>query len=134
MSMSERKDNYFGPPDPHYRFADLDWQSRWNVPEAPHFMFFQSGADAQATGLMGVLRFRLDRSEDVAAIVTQARLFADEIEKAKREYDGVCNRCGGSPAKHWSIEICQRCDPVLLCDKCFELHKTEAAADAAEGL
>jgi hypothetical protein len=123
-----------GDKETHYQFADLDWQSRWNTPDAPHFMLSQSGPSVMATGLMGVLRFRLDKDEDVTAIVAQLRLMADGIEQAKREYDGVCDRCGGAPAPHWSSEICQRCDPVLLCATCFELHKHEVAADKADGL
>jgi hypothetical protein len=40
-----------------------------------------------ATGPFGVLRFRLDRPADVAAIVNSFRQFAGMIEQAGREFE-----------------------------------------------
>lgn len=113
------------------QFANFTWPARWNGAEAVA-AFSQSGADVQATGFFGVLRFRLDDTASVAAIVNHARQFADMVERAKRSYDGVCNRCGNSPAPRWTSEICTTCDPVQLCQGCFDVHAAEVAADAAE--
>jgi hypothetical protein len=73
---------------PRVQFADMDWQSRWNGAGSVGAMT-QSGARVYAVSFMGVVRFRLDQDEDVAAIVNGARQFADMVEKAKKEYDGV---------------------------------------------
>jgi len=81
--MGRRKE----PIQDHYKFADLEWQSRWNAAHAPHLMYHQAGPDVTATGMMGVLRFDLRNDEDVKAIVEQSRGFADMIEKLKVEYD-----------------------------------------------
>jgi hypothetical protein len=72
----------------HYQFADLAWQSRWNKSTTPR-MYHQIGPDVIATGVLGVLRFSLDKDEDVAAIIGQLRGFADMIEKLKTDYDEV---------------------------------------------
>jgi len=79
------------PITEHYQFADLQWQSRWNRTTTPR-MYHQAGADVMATGIMGILRFRLDNDEDVAAIVDQLRGFASMIEKLKVEYDEIMKR------------------------------------------
>ena len=68
------------------QFANIEWQSRWNNPDAPHAGISQDGAAAFATGFMGVLKFRLDQPDDVAAIVAQARLFADMVERTAQVY------------------------------------------------
>jgi hypothetical protein len=72
--------------DIHYQFADLDWQERWNKAGAVAG-HTQAGAEVMATGLFGVIRFRLDRDEDVAGIINACRRFADMVENTKREYD-----------------------------------------------
>lgn len=68
------------------QFADFTWPARWNKGEAVAALS-QSGPDVMATGFFGVIRFRLDDDESVAAIVNSARQFADMVEKNKREYD-----------------------------------------------
>jgi hypothetical protein len=94
------------------QFADFTWPSRWNKGEVAA-MLSQSGPDVMATGFFGVIRFRLDDDESVAAIVNLARRFADMVEEAKQGYDGVCDRCGGSPAPRWTSEICTTCGPAV---------------------
>jgi hypothetical protein len=69
-------------------FADLTWQPRWNKASATASLS-QMGADVMTTNFMGVLRFRLDQDEDVAAIISRARQFADMVEQTKREYDAA---------------------------------------------
>jgi hypothetical protein len=115
------------------QFADFTWPSRWNKAEQAAILS-QSGAEVHAVNFMGVIRFRLDDDESVAAIVNHARRFAEAVETMKQEFDGTCDRCGGGPARRWSSEICQTCDPVLLCAGCFATHAAEAAADRVEGL
>jgi hypothetical protein len=66
------------------RYADLDWQERWNHVTAVAALT-QSGPDVVATGMFGVLRFRLDRPADVAAIVASFRQFTGMIEEAGRQ-------------------------------------------------
>jgi hypothetical protein len=68
------------------QFADFTWPARWNKGEAVAALS-QSGADVMATGFFGVIRFRLDDTESVAAIVNHARQFADMVERTKREFD-----------------------------------------------
>jgi hypothetical protein len=68
------------------RYADLDWQERWNHVTAVAALS-QSGADVVATGLFGVLRFSLGRPADVAAIVSSFRQFADMTEQAGRDFE-----------------------------------------------
>ena len=67
------------------QFADFTWPARWNKSEAVASLS-QSGPDVMATGFFGVIRFRLDDTESVAAIVSQARRFADMVERTKREF------------------------------------------------
>jgi hypothetical protein len=67
------------------RFARLDWQSRWNEAVAVASLL-QDGPDVMAAGFFGTLNFRLDRPEDVAAVASQARRFADMVEQAGRDY------------------------------------------------
>lgn len=67
------------------QFADLDWQERWNQSASVASMM-QSGPEVMATGFFGVLRFRLDRPGDVAAIVNYARQFATMVEVAGAQY------------------------------------------------
>ena len=68
------------------QFADFTWPSRWNKGEAVAALS-QSGPDVMATGFFGVIRFRLDDDESVAAIVSHARQFADMVEKTKQQFD-----------------------------------------------
>ena len=68
------------------QFADLDWQERWNDATAVASLS-QSGPDVMAAGLFGVLRFRLDRPADTAAIVTGFRQFTDMVAEAVRQYE-----------------------------------------------
>lgn len=117
--------------DPKY--ADFTWPARWNKAPAAAFLS-QSGPDVMAVNFMGTLRFRLDDTESVDAIVSRARQFAMMVESAKRAFDGVCDRCGKGPAPRWTSEICRTCDPVRLCQPCFDAHAAEAAADVADGL
>ena len=70
------------------QFADFDWQPRWNG-NAALATLVQSGAEVEAVGWFGAIRFRLDRDEDVESLVHHVRVFADMIEGVKREYDGV---------------------------------------------
>ena len=70
------------------KFADLDWQERWNRASAVAALS-QDGPEVMATGLFGVIRFRLDRDEDVAALVNACRQFADMVEHAKQEFDSA---------------------------------------------
>jgi hypothetical protein len=112
------------------QYANMTWPARWNAGEVVAALS-QSGADVMATGFFGVVRFRLDDTESVAAIVNGARQFATMVEGAKRSFDGRCDRCGEGPAPHWTGEICSVCDPVQLCATCFTLHKQEVADDAA---
>lgn len=71
--------------DKGLRFARLDWQSRWNRASGVASLS-QSGAEAMSTGFFGVLKFRLDRPEDTAAIVNHARQFADMVERTAEDY------------------------------------------------
>jgi hypothetical protein len=119
------------PKEPGLQFANLEWRSRWNGADAVA-SYSQDGPAVFATGFMGVLKFRLDRPDDVKAIVNAARQFADMVEQAQREFDGICDRCNKRPAPRWSGEICKTCDPVQLCQGCFDLHTAEVAADAAD--
>lgn len=67
------------------KFANFTWQSRWNGADAVAALS-TDGPDAFATGFMGVLKFRFDRPDDVAAIVNAARRFADMVEQAGQDY------------------------------------------------
>jgi hypothetical protein len=69
------------------QFADFTWPSRWNKSQGGVAGLSQSGAEVYAVNFMGVIRFRLDDAESVAAIVSRARVFADMVERAKREFD-----------------------------------------------
>jgi hypothetical protein len=114
------------------KFASLTWQSRWNGAQGVAGLT-QDGPDAMACGFFGTVQFRLDKPEDVAAIVNHARQFADMVERAGRGYLGTCDRCGKNPAVRWTSEICQTCSPpVGLCQDCFNVHAAEVAAEAAE--
>jgi len=68
------------------RYADLTWQERWNHATAVAALS-QSGPDVIATGMFGMLRFRLDRPADVAAIVNSFRRFTGMIEEAGRQWE-----------------------------------------------
>jgi hypothetical protein len=75
------------PAEPAVKFADFSWQPRWNK-AAGVASLSQSGPDVMAIGFFGVLKFRLDRPDDVAAIVNHARRFADMVEGAAVDYLG----------------------------------------------
>ena len=113
------------------QFADFTWPPRWN---SAHVVggLSQAGPEVMAAGFFGTVRFRLDDDASVAAIISHVRAFADMVERTKREFDGTCNRCGLLPAPRWSTEICADCDPVRLCQGCFDAHKAEVAADQAD--
>jgi hypothetical protein len=109
------------------QFADVTWTSRWNNPDSPHLYASQIGSEVYMTTFMGALRFSLDNADDCRAIADQAQMVADKVRELKAEYDGICDRCQGSPARHWSVEICKTCDNVRLCEHCFNVHKLEVA-------
>jgi hypothetical protein len=80
------------------KYADFTWPARWNKGEVVATLS-QSGPDVMAVNFMGVLRFRLDDDESVAAIVNAARRFADAVEASKRRFDGAMSgtEVGGDP-------------------------------------
>lgn len=67
------------------QFADFTWPARWNKGEVVATLS-QSGPDVMATGFFGVIRFSLEDTESVAAIVNHARRFADMVERTKRDF------------------------------------------------
>jgi hypothetical protein len=71
---------------PDLQFADLTWQPRWNKAEGVASLS-QSGTDVMAVGIFGVVKFKLDDTDSVTAIVNNARQFAAMVETAKRQYD-----------------------------------------------
>jgi hypothetical protein len=110
------------------QYADFTWPSRWNKGEVVASLL-QSGPEVMAVNFMGTLRFRLDDTESVAAIVNSARRFADAVERTKRAFDGLCTACGTAPVTRWTSEITGRAgwDPEGLCRGCFNLRAAEAA-------
>lgn len=67
------------------QFADFTWPSRWNRAETVAALS-QDGAEAEATGFFGVIRFRLD-GDDAAALANHARQFANMVESAKLDFE-----------------------------------------------
>jgi hypothetical protein len=67
------------------RFADLPWQSRWNS-TIQEVVSTQDGATFLVTSFFGSLSLDLRKIEDVNAVARKARAFADEVERAGREF------------------------------------------------
>jgi hypothetical protein len=65
----------------------VTWQSRWSKSEGPVVAVSQQGHDVHALNLMWSVHFDLRNTEDVQAIVRNARAFADLIEQTKADYD-----------------------------------------------
>jgi hypothetical protein len=69
------------------QFANFEWQPRWNKAEAVAFVT-NDGPAAFTTGFFGVLRFRLDDLESIAAVLNGARRYADMVEDAAKRFNG----------------------------------------------
>jgi hypothetical protein len=52
-------------------------------------MLSQAGPEVMATAFFGVLRLSLDDDESVAALLMQARQFADALHRLKTQYDAA---------------------------------------------